>query len=88
MLGSSSNYIYSMAPDHLKATSQSISAAVSSVAGIAGNLVGGILIDALGVSRFYTMVGLMIFMAIAAYSLLYGIPRQREKKAAKLEAGV
>ncbi|MFQ7747414.1 MAG: MFS transporter, partial [Eubacteriales bacterium] len=43
-IGVGTNYVYSLAPDHLKATAQTLNGAMNSVAGIVGNLLGGVLI--------------------------------------------
>ena len=44
--------MYSLAPDHLKATAQTLNGAMNSVAGIIGNLLGGVLIAMVGVKAF------------------------------------
>ena len=72
-IGSSLNYLYELAPDHLKASAQAFFVAVSSVAGILGNLLGGVFFDALGARFFYGLVGgLFLFSAlIFVLSLLW-----------------
>lgn len=62
-IGCSSNYVYSLAPDHLKATAQTLAGSVSSLADIIGNLLGGYLLDAMGVRSFYTVCGGLILGA-------------------------
>ena len=56
LIGSSLNYVYELAPAHLKASAQAFFSAVSSVAGILGNLVGGVVYDAVGAKGFYLLV--------------------------------
>lgn len=56
-IGSSLNYVYELAPDNLKASAQAFFASVSSVAGILGNLAGGVVFDAIGAKPFYIAVG-------------------------------
>lgn len=55
-IGSSLNYLYELAPDNLKASAQAFYASISSVAGILGNLVGGMVFDAIGAKPFYLAV--------------------------------
>ncbi len=55
-IGSNAMYIFKLAPDRLKASAQTIYAAVASIAGIAGNMVGGYMFDILGGKLFYTLV--------------------------------
>ena len=63
-LGSSLNYVYELAPDHLKASAQAFFTSVASVAGIVGNLLGGVIFDAIGAKPFYlTVTGLYLLSA-------------------------
>lgn len=67
-IGSSLNYLYELAPDHLKASAQAFFVAVSSVAGILGNLLGGVLFDGVGAAPFYAVVaGLFLLSALIFY---------------------
>ncbi len=61
------NYIYSVSPQHLKATAQTIYGAVSSLAGILGNIAGGILIDFIGIKGFYISAGMLILFAVSVF---------------------
>ena len=47
-IGSSLNYLYELAPDHLKASAQAFFVAVVLGGGILGNLLGGVLFDGVG----------------------------------------
>lgn len=66
-IGSSLNYLYQMAPDRLKASAQAFFAATSSVAGIAGNLIGGALFDNIGAKPFYLMVFVLMMISVAVF---------------------
>lgn len=70
-LGTVSMYLYKLAPDHLKATAQTIFAAVTSVAGIAGNFFGGFVYQALGGSSFYLLLGIIIFAAVGIFAISF-----------------
>lgn len=77
-IGSSLNYVYELAPDHLKASAQAFYASVSSVAGILGNLAGGVVFDAIGAKPFYLAVTGMYLVSVFLFSLSI----LREKRAA------
>ena len=63
-IGSSLNYVYELAPIHLKASAQAFFVSVSSVAAILGNLLGGITFDAVGAKPYYLLVaGLYLLSA-------------------------
>src|SRR5699024_1856280 len=68
-IGSSLNYVYELAPAHLKASAQAFFVAVSSVAGILGNLFGGALFDALGAYSFYILVGGLFLLSALIFFL-------------------
>ena len=70
-IGVGTNYVYSLAPDHLKATAQTLNGAMNSVAGIVGNLLGGVLIAMVGVKAFYFIAGCMIFGAVVLFLLSF-----------------
>lgn len=79
-LGASPNYIYQLAPDQLKATAQAIYASVLSAAGIVGNLLGGVLFDAVGARPFYLITG-AVFMAAVGLFLLSQLMGKKPKTA-------
>ena len=70
-LGSASNFIYAMAPDHLKATAQTVYAAVNSVSGIIGSLLGGVLVDHIGTKGFYSILGVLAFSVSVFYAATF-----------------
>lgn len=70
-IGSSLNYVYELAPDHLKASAQAFYASVSSVAGILGNLLGGVVFDAIGAKPFYLAVAGVYLLSVAIFVLSF-----------------
>lgn len=71
--GASSIYVFSLAPDHLKATAQTLVGAMSSLSGVVGNLLGGFLSNNFGVQSFYLTVGILGTIA----TVLFIITRRR-----------
>ncbi len=71
-IGSSLNYVYELAPDHLKASAQAFYAATSSVAGILGNLLGGMVFDAIGAKAFYLVVAGTYVLSVLIFVLSSG----------------
>lgn len=74
----SSVYIFSLAPERLKATAQTLSGAMSSLSGVMGNLLGGFLCDNYGVRIYYLVVGILVMSA----AILLALTR-RDRKAAR-----
>ena len=66
-IGSSLNYVYELAPANLKASAQAFFSAVSSVAGILGNLGGGLVFDAIGANPFYLAVAGVFLLSVALF---------------------
>jgi PPP family 3-phenylpropionic acid transporter len=75
LIGSSANYLYSLSPPELTSTAQTINGALGASAAIVGNLVGGSLIVAVGIRRFYMMVSATMFSALIffVFTLFIGI---------------
>lgn len=73
-IGSALNYIYELAPDHLKASAQAFFASVSSIAGILGNLLGGVIFDAIGAKPFYFVVFLLYLLSVAIFAASFLLP--------------
>lgn len=84
-LGTVSLYLYKLAPAHLKATAQTIFAAVTSIAGIVGNLAGGFLYQSLGGKLFYVMLGITIFIAVAVLATSFLLRRNLPNPADTLD---
>ena len=71
MIGAATNYVYSLAPKGLNSTAHTIHGAVNAVAAIIGNLLGGVLIQSMGIFPFYRVAcGMLIFALIYFYSTL------------------
>ncbi len=77
-IGSSLNYVYELAPDHLKASAQAFYAATSSVAGILGNLLGGVVFDAIGAKPFYLAAAGMYLLSVTVFVLSFAGKKARQ----------
>lgn len=75
-LGSSLNYVYELAPSHLKASAQAFFTSVASVAGILGNLMGGVVFDAIGAKHFYLVTAGVYGVSVCVFLLSF---RQKKK---------
>ncbi|HZJ57181.1 MAG TPA: MFS transporter [Clostridia bacterium] len=71
MLPTSISYVFSLAPDNLKATSQTLLGSTNSIAGVLGGILGGVLITIFGVKQFYLVIGLMMLVTLALYLLSF-----------------
>lgn len=78
-IGSALYYIYGLAPDHLKASAQSFFLAMQAVSGIFGNIVGGMLFDALGAQMFYFTVSMTFLLSVAIFALSFLIRPGKNK---------
>ncbi|MCL2189043.1 MAG: MFS transporter [Defluviitaleaceae bacterium] len=74
MIPAKASYIFSLAPEQLKATSQTVLASTNAIAGIVGSLAGGWLIFLVGIRNFYLITGLItaIFLILFALSFVFG----------------
>ncbi len=79
LIGAASNYIYGLTPDGLKATAQTVYGSMNSLAGIVGNLLGGYLMDTIGVRSFYCVAGLLILAALAFFTVSFPLGRLLKK---------
>ena len=70
-LGSSLNYVYELAPNHLKASAQAFFSSVASVAGILGNLLGGMVFDAIGAKYFYLVTAGVYGVSVCVFLLSF-----------------
>ena len=70
-IGSSLNYVYELAPSHLKASAQAFFTSMASVAGILGNLIGGRIFDAIGAKTFYLSVSAMFALSAGVFLLSF-----------------
>jgi MFS family permease len=64
-------FVMSLAPNELQATAQTLAASVSSIAGIAGNLIGGLIIEASGIRNYYLISGIMMLIVSVLYTLSF-----------------
>jgi MFS transporter, PPP family, 3-phenylpropionic acid transporter len=61
-----------MAPEHAKATSQTVFAAASGIAGIAANLAGGLIVDIKGPKFLFLLIGGIAVIAVVLFILFPG----------------
>lgn len=76
--GTATNYIYELAPVHLRATAHGLFVSVSQIAGILGNLLGGFLFDTLGGKPLYLIAGGAMFFSILVFVLSFLLTRKDE----------
>ncbi len=67
-------YILKLAPENLKATAHNVYGAVCLGAGVVGNLLGGVLYDAIGGSSFYVLLGTIMLLSVVFFiaSFIFG----------------
>lgn len=80
LIGAASNYVYSLTPEGLKATAQTVYGSMNSLAGIVGNLLGGYLMDVIGVQRFYFVAGLVMVFAFVFFLVSFPVGTKLLKK--------
>jgi len=66
-----SSYVFSLAPEHLKATTQTILASTNAIAGIIGGLLGGLLIMLFDIKQFYFIISIMLSIALIVFALSF-----------------
>ncbi len=71
MLPTSISYVFFLAPDNLKTTSQTLLASTNSIAGVLGGVLGGALITLLGIKQFYLVIGLSMLVILVLYLLSF-----------------
>ena len=71
MLPSSASYVFSLAPEHLKATAQTILASMNAIAGIIGGLLGGLLIVMFDIQQFYFIIGITLSVSLIMFILSF-----------------
>ncbi|MDO4459669.1 MAG: MFS transporter [Clostridia bacterium] len=71
LIGTTSNYLFKLAPDNLKATAQTIFGSTTALAGFIGNLGGGYLFKIIGAEKFYLMLSGIIFVGVIFFILSF-----------------
>ena len=66
-IAAGSNYVATLSPEDLKATAQTVNAAMVSLAGMIGNLAGGFLIEAAGIRMFYRGCSILILAGLLLF---------------------
>ena len=69
LIGTTSNYLYKLAPEHLKATAHTLYGAVTAIAAFVGSLAGGFAFKYLGATRFYIVLFALYLTAIIFFIL-------------------
>ena len=77
------NYIYILAPGQLKATAQTVYKGTICLANILGNLIFGMLVGRIGISRVYDVCGYTITIGVAlfVFLLFIGLKQNKPKSA-------
>jgi len=88
MIASGAKYVFSLAPNHLKATAQTVCGAANSIAGIFGNMLGGIVIDRFGVKSFYMSIAIWIFVSVILFIFSFAAGRKVLKIAIPEDPGL
>jgi len=73
-------FVLELAPRELQATAQTLVSSTMSVAGIIGGVLGGLMIESLGIRSFYLCTGLMMAVTVALYLLSFPFIRKVLKK--------
>lgn len=75
-----SHYVYDLAPENLKATAISFYSAATSIAGILGNIGGGILVDTIGVANVLIYSSVAMIIVSALYIVLHKAKKSEKVK--------
>ena len=67
------NYVHRLAPPQLTATAQTINGALGCLSGIIGNLIGGFLVDSIGVRGYYAIAAGIECFALIVFVLSFVI---------------
>ena len=73
------NYVYTLSPVSLRASSQALYQAAGSIAAILGNLIGGVAFDLIGAKPFYLTIALLYILSTGL--LLINRPEKQSKTA-------
>lgn len=78
-LGTSTNYIYELAPVELRATAHSLFISVAQISGILGNLLGGVLFDTIGGKAFYGVTACVFLVSVAIFAASFLFHRNKKE---------
>ena len=67
-IGTSSNYIYELAPSNLRASAYGLFISIAQISGILSNLLGGFLFDLIGGKPFYGVVSGVFVISIVIFA--------------------
>lgn len=73
-------FVLTLAPRELQATAQTLVSASTSIAGIVGGILGGLLIESLGIRSFYVVTGVMMAVVVVIYTLSFPFIRKVMKR--------
>lgn len=73
-------FVLTLAPRELQATAQTLVGSTMSIAGIVGGVLGGLMIESMGIRSFYVANGLMIAATVALYMLSFPFIRKVMKR--------
>jgi len=76
MIPAGSTYVYSLAPEKLKATSQTVLASMTAIAGILSGVLGGWLIMRVGITEFYLMMGVLSAVCLGLFAVSIAVGRR------------
>lgn len=82
-IGTSTNYIYELAPAHLRATAHGLFISVSQISGILSNLLGGVLFDLIGGKPFYCVVSCVFALSIVIFALSFSMKGKNKAAASE-----
>lgn len=73
-------FVLTLAPRELQATAQTLVGSTMSIAGIIGGVLGGLMIESMGIRSFYIATGLMMVATVALYTLSFPFIRKVMKR--------
>ena len=73
-------FVLTLAPRELQATAQTLVGSTMSIAGIIGGMLGGLMIESMGIRSFYIATGLMMVATVALYMLSFPFIRKVMKR--------
>ena len=71
MIPAGASYVFSLAPEHLKATTQTVLASITAISGILSGLIGGMLIMRIGIWDFFFIIGIVTATALGLFIISF-----------------